>query len=117
MALTGLLDLDSWAIVSDKLLHLIVPLMAIVGWLSFGPRGQTSARIAKLTVVFPLGYMAFTLIRGPLASDWYPYPFADVGELGYPRAIINGLWIGLLFGCLAAAATVLDRRLPAKPRS
>jgi hypothetical protein len=111
VALRGLLELDSWAQAADMLVHTIVPIMAIVGWLSFGPRGLTSGRVAKLTAIFPACYMTFTLIRGPLASHWYPYPFADVKALGYPRVIINGLWIGLLFVSLAAAATALDKRL------
>ena len=111
VSLSGLLELDSWALASDRLLHVVVPVMAIVGWLAFGPRGLTSARVAKLTVIFPLAYMTFTIIRGPLASDWYPYPFADVKVLGYTKVIINGLWIGLLFVSLAAAATFLDKRL------
>lgn len=55
--------------------------------------------------------MLFTVIRGPLASDWYPYPFADVTALGYLRVVINGLWIGLLFMALAAAGTAVDRRV------
>jgi hypothetical protein len=71
----------------------------------------TSARIAKLTVIFPACYMLFTLLRGPLASHWYPYPFADVKVLGYFKVCVNGLWIALLFVALAAGATALDRRM------
>jgi hypothetical protein len=111
VALGGLLDLDSWALASDKLVHTVVPIMAVVGWLAFGPRGLTSAAIARLTVVYPLGYMIFTMIRGPLATNWYPYPFADVHALGYLRVIINGAWIGLLFVAIAAGATFVDKRL------
>ncbi|MCX5123732.1 MULTISPECIES: Pr6Pr family membrane protein [unclassified Streptomyces] len=114
VALNGLLALDTWAMASDKLTHLVVPVMAVVGWLAFGPRGLASARVVKLTVLFPLTYMIFTMIRGPLASDWYPYPFANVHALGYLRVVINGVWIGLLFVSLAAGAAWLDRRLSAK---
>jgi len=111
VALSHLLDLDSWAQTANQLLHTIVPILTVVGWVAFGPRGLTSARVAKLTVLFPLAYMAFTIIRGPLASDFYPYPFADVADLGYARVLINGLWIALLFVSLAAGATALDKRL------
>ncbi|MFC7448247.1 Pr6Pr family membrane protein [Rhodococcus daqingensis] len=114
VALDGLLVFDTWALTADKLLHVVVPIMAVVGWLAFGPRGLTSPRVVKLAVLFPLAYMLFTAIRGPLSSDWYPYPFADVHELGYLRVFINGLVIGLLFVALAAAAAWLDKRLPAK---
>ncbi|MEZ0069912.1 hypothetical protein ABIA32_005960 [Streptacidiphilus sp. MAP12-20] len=116
VALGGLLELDTWGLVADRLLHLVVPVMAVVGWLAFGPRGLTSARVVKLTVLFPLAYMIFTVIRGPLSSDWYPYPFADVKVLGYLKVIINGLWIGLLFVAVAAGAAWLDQRLPTASR-
>lgn len=112
VALSRLLDLDTWAQVANQLQHTIVPVLAVVGWLVFGPRGRTSKQVARYTVIFPLAYMVFTAIRGPLASNWYPYPFADVHALGYPRVAVNALWISLLFVGLAAAATALDRRLP-----
>ena len=112
VAISHLLDLDTWAQAANQLQHTVVPIMAVVGWLAFGPRALTSARIAKLTIAFPLLYMVFTVIRGPLSSDFYPYPFADVKVLGYPRVAVNALWIALLFLGVAAAATVLDHRLP-----
>lgn len=111
VALSHLLDLETWAEAANQLLHTVVPVLAIAGWLMFGPRGLTSAAIARLSVLFPVFYMAFVLIRGPLNSDWYPYPFADVKTLGYLKVAINGVWISLLFVALAAGATALDGRL------
>ena len=111
--LSQLLDLDSWAAVTNQFQHTIVPVMAVVGWFAFGPRGLTTASTVRWTAIFPAFYIVFTAIRGPLASDWYPYPFADVHALGYLRVIINGLWISLLFIALAAGAHLLDRKLPA----
>jgi hypothetical protein len=112
VALSGLLDLDSWAQVANQLLHTVVPIVAVLGWLAYGPRDAVSPRIAKLTVIYPLAYMVFTTIRGPLSSDWYPYPFADVGKLGYFPVIVNALWISVLFVSLAFGAVWVDRRLP-----
>ncbi len=114
VALGGLLALDTWALAADQLLHTVVPVMAVVGWVAFGPRGLTSPRIVRLTILFPLAYMIFTAIRGPLVGDWYPYPFANVHVLGYLRVLINAVWIGLLFFSIAAGAAWLDKRLPAK---
>jgi hypothetical protein len=109
--LSGLLDLDTWAQAANQLQHTIVPVLTIVGWLAFGPRGLTSARIVRWTVAFPLAYMVFVVVRGPQSSNFYPYPFTDVHALGYVRVAINGLWIGLLFVSIAAGANLLDRRL------
>ncbi|MEU7146070.1 Pr6Pr family membrane protein [Nocardia sp. NPDC046473] len=114
VALGGLLRLDTWALAADQLVHTVVPVMAVVGWLAFGPRGLTSPRIVKLTILFPLAYMIFTAIRGPLVGDWYPYPFANVHVLGYMRVLINAIWITLLFTALAAGAAWIDKHLPGK---
>jgi len=111
VALSHLLDLETWAEAANQLLHTVVPVLAIVGWLAFGPRGLASSRIAKLAVLFPVFYLAFVLIRGPLNSDWYPYPFVDVKTLGYLKVAINGAWIALLVVALAAGAAALDKRL------
>lgn len=112
LTLSGLVALDTTGQVANQLQHTVVPLLCLVGWLVLGPRGLTSPRVAALTVLFPLAYMVFTAVRGPLASDWYPYPFADVAALGYLRVAVNAVGIGVLFLALSFGATLLDRRLP-----
>jgi hypothetical protein len=110
VALAGLFDLDSWALTADMILHTVVPVAAVLGWLLYGPRRLTSRRIAQLAVIFPLLYMVFTIVRGAVVG-FYPYPFADVNALGYARAIINGMWISLIFFGLAIGADALDQVL------
>jgi hypothetical protein len=105
------LDLESWPLVADRLLHLVVPVMGVLGWLMFGPRGLTNRRVMWLSLLFPVLWLAFTLIRGAII-DWYPYHFIDVVHLGYVRTVINCLWVALLTLAVAAGATALDRRLP-----
>ena len=114
VVLSRLLDLDSWAQVANQLQHTVVPILSIAGWLLFGPRGHASARVARWTIGFPLLYMVFTAVRGPLASNWYPYPFTNVHQLGYARVLINALWVALLFLGVAAGAAAADRRLPGR---
>ena len=72
--------------------------------------GGTSARAALWSAVFPLCWLGFTLIRGAFGS-WYPYPFIDVTKLGYGGAVLNCLWVSLLWLGLAGGATVVDRHL------
>ncbi|MGI8882066.1 MAG: Pr6Pr family membrane protein [Jatrophihabitans sp.] len=112
VALSRLLDLDSWAQAANQLQHTVVPVLTVAGWVMFGPRRLTPGFVVRLTVIFPLLYMAFTMIRGPLASDFYPYPFTDVHRLGYLPVVINGVWVALLFIGVAAGASALDRKLP-----
>lgn len=104
------LNLKNWDAVGNELVHTVVPVMAVVGWLLIGPRRIVSARVAWLSLIFPVCWLSFTLIRGAIIH-WYPYPFIDVTQLGYGRAAVNCVWVALLMLGLAAGATVLDNRL------
>lgn len=110
VALAHLLDLDSWALAADQILHTVVPILTVAGWLVFGPRRLTSARVAKLTALFPVCWFLFTLVRGEIV-DFYPYPFVDVAKLGYVKVLVNSVWVALLFVGLAAGAAALDTLL------
>lgn len=111
LLLAGLVELSPVGALSNLLTHTVVPLLGVVGWLLFGPRGRTSWRVVALTLVFPLGWLAFTLVRGPLAGGWYPYPFLDISELGLGTVLLNGFGIGVVFLGLSAGAHALDRVL------
>lgn len=113
-ALAQTLDLKSWDAVGNELVHTVVPVMAMVGWLLIGPRALFTAPVAWLSLIFPACWLGFTLIRGAIAH-WYPYPFIDVTQLGYGGAIVNCVWVAVLFLGLAAGATLLDRRLTRVP--
>lgn len=110
VAIRAFLHLDSWGLAADHLLHTVVPVLAVYGWIRYGPRGLTSATVARLTVLFPLTYFVFTLARGSFV-DWYPYTFIDVTTLGYAKVALNAVWIALLVFAVAAGATALDARL------
>ncbi|MDA8283166.1 MAG: Pr6Pr family membrane protein [Actinomycetota bacterium] len=110
IALASLFDLQGWDQLGNQLVHTVVPVLAVVGWLMFGPRGLTSARIAVWSLVFPVCWLGFTLIRGSFVH-WYPYPFIDVTKLGYGGTLLNCLWVSLLLLGLAAGATKVDRVL------
>jgi hypothetical protein len=110
VALARLLELDGWVWLSNQLVHTVVPVLAVVGWLAIGLRGLTSARIAKLSILFPAGWLGFTLIRGAMVH-WYPYPFIDVTKLGYAKTILNCCWVSLLLLGAAAGFTAWDAHL------
>ncbi len=74
-----------------------------------GPTG----RIVGWSIVFPVLWLVFTLIRGAFVG-FYPYPFVDVDEHGYGRVLLNCLLVAVLFLALAAGATTLDGRLRRK---
>jgi hypothetical protein len=58
--------LYGWSIVADRFLHLVVPILAAIGWLVFGPRGRATRRDVGPFLVVPVLWLVYTLFRGPL---------------------------------------------------
>ena len=95
------------------LLHLVTPVAAVLDWLLFGPRGTLRPRHAVVWLAYPLGYLAFALIRGALVTGGtrYPYPFLDVGAFGYARVAVNCVFLAAAFLLLGLGLVAVDRRL------
>ncbi len=108
--LRPLLDLEGADWLADKLLHLVVPVLALAGWLLLGPRRRATWGDLLPALVLPVLWLAFTLVRGGI-TGWYPYPFLDVGELGYAPVLLSCGGVAALLAGLAAAAISLDPRL------
>jgi hypothetical protein len=96
---------------ANVLCHMVTPVLAVVGWLVFGPRGLLDRDVVLLSLVYPGAWLVFTLVRGAFI-DWYPYPFVDVVSLGYGRVTINCVVVAILFLGLGFGALALDRHLP-----
>jgi hypothetical protein len=108
--LRPLLDLDGADYLADKLLHMVVPLVALVGWVLFGPRGQADWSDLGRFLVVPIGWLGYTLVRGEIV-EWYPYPFIDVNEHGYGPVLLACLGVAALAILVLAAVIRLDRAL------
>jgi hypothetical protein len=114
--LAGLLPETFWDSVSDELMHTAVPLLYVIGWLVWGPRGQAGVRIALLALVFPLLWTVVTLVRGVMIH-WYPYPFMDVIEVGAGRVAVVLAGIAVLFLVVSCGFVAVERwLLPGRPR-
>lgn len=96
--------------------HYVVPVAVIAGWLAFGPRPRVDRRTAGWSLLFPVLWMAYTLVRGAIWG-WYPYPFVDAAAHGYLHVAVNGVLVTLVLGAVAALFALGDRRLPAAPRT
>lgn len=107
--LRPLIDLSGWDWAADKLLHMVVPVLAVVGWLLFGPRPRVTLTEVRRAIAWPLAWLAWTLAIGAL-TGWYPYPFLDVDAEGWPRVLAAAGMVTVLFLALFAAAYRLDRR-------
>ncbi len=64
---------------ADILLHDVVPLLFVAGWLFAFSKARLPWKIVLPWLVYPLAYLGFALIRGALTGR-YPYPFIDVQQ-------------------------------------
>lgn len=91
--------------------HYLSPLMTVVGWLLFGPRPRIDWRSIGMAFAWPVAWLAYTLVHGA-STGWYPYPFLDVGALGYPKVLANMAVILAFAFLLAMVLKAIDARLP-----
>jgi hypothetical protein len=117
LTLSDLQELTGWNAFADFILHTLSPIITGLGWLLLGPRGQLTRRIVLLSVIAPICWLAYALIRGAFVDDrfgnaYYPYPFMNVQEHGYPVVLVNSGLVAVLFLAIAFGMLALDRRLP-----
>ena len=94
--LRGLLELSGGALLADTLLHKVSPIAMTLWWLLFAPRARLKYNVPLWWALYPLAYFAYAVARG-LNGDKYPYPFMDVGKLGWTQTMINAGGIAMAF--------------------
>jgi hypothetical protein len=97
--LAGLHPLSGLPLIANYLLHDVSPLLMAVYWLLFVPRGQLHWTAPWWWALFPMSYFLYVLARGQL-DHHYPYPFIDVGKLGWEQVALNAA--GIAFGFILA---------------
>ncbi|MEO7573867.1 MAG: Pr6Pr family membrane protein [Acidimicrobiales bacterium] len=117
LALADLQELTGWDLVADTILHTLSPLLVVIGWLVFGPRGALDGRVVRLAALPPVAWLGFALVRGSFVqdvngNDYYAYPFMNVQVHGYAVALFRCALVAALFLGMAYAALLADRRLP-----
>lgn len=82
----------------DTTLHRVIPLVMVADWLLDPPGRPIRFREGLMWTLFPVAYLLYSLVRGPIV-DWYPYPFLDpelVGGYAGVLAFCVGIAIGIL---------------------
>lgn len=85
----------------DELLHTIIPLLVIVFWYLYEEKISVTYKQIPLWLIYPFIYLIFILNRGYF-SNFYPYPFVDVGSLGFSKVLTNSAGLIVLFICISA---------------
>lgn len=82
-------------------LHSLGPAAVMIDWLLFPPERWLSRSAIWAWLILPAVFLALTLIRGPI-TDFYPYPFLDPREIGYPAVAAYSAGILILFLAIGA---------------
>ena len=90
-----------WSVLTNPILHVVTPILTVLVWLVWGPRGWTSWRIVGLAMLLPLAWIVWMLARGAVIGA-YPYGFVNVGDLGW-ASVLATLGQIVVFGIIVGA--------------
>ena len=99
---------EGWQRLADELLHDVMPLLYLAYWWLCVEKGQLRVWHCLVWAIYPLLYFVYVMLRGHLVGT-YPYPFIDVGTLGYGQVLLNALGILLGFVLVSLGLIALDR--------
>lgn len=103
----------SWNVYSDIFLHTITPILAVLVWLIIGPRGWVNLKIVFASLIIPIIWLGYTLLRGEVINK-YPYDFLDVITLGYLPVLITVIVLITVGLIIALFYLLLDKLLTKK---
>jgi hypothetical protein len=96
--------------VGDVLAHTVSPVLFVGTFLLLGPRGHLRRAHVGQMLVFPVLWVALTLVRGGIIHI-YPYDFVDVAANGYVSVIVTIVGLTAAAAGMAAAAVWFDGRM------
>ncbi|MFF0338445.1 Pr6Pr family membrane protein [Kribbella sp. NPDC004875] len=103
--------LTGWSLASTIGLHYISPWATLAAWLVLGPRPRLTWHAVAYAFIWPLAWLIYIFTQGAF-TNWYPYPFLDVTDLGLATALRNAAFVLLLGLLLATGLKTLDTKLP-----
>ena len=101
--LRGLVPLAGWDAVANELLHVVIPILFVVYYMSYKTAGNLRWTNGFPWLLFPFFYLVYSLIRGAWVG-WYPYPFLNADKFGYAQVFLN---IGAMILVFLVGALVL----------
>ena len=92
---------------ADTGLHYVMPVLYLTWWMLAVPHGQLQLRDLLKWLLFPLAYLGWALLVGAMIG-LYPYPFVDLGVLGWGRTLLNAAGVLFVFLVLGGVVLTLD---------
>jgi hypothetical protein len=91
-------------------MHYFTPVLFMVDWLAFVPKGHVPWRMIWISLIPPMVYGLWTIVHGA-TTRWYPYPFVDMRSLGYQEGLMNMASFLAVFIAVQLTLIVIDRTI------
>ncbi len=118
--LAGKFEMQGTLLISNILLHYVVPLMTVLDWILFDSKGNYTRYSPFLWLIAPLAYFVYVVVRvaggallGPYGAK-YPYYFMDIDALGFGTVMLINLVMVVFFLILGYIIVWIDHRLWSK---
>lgn len=92
------------AIAGDVLIHFVVPLLALLDWALFDPKGRFYPSDPVVWLLIPYFYYAYVLVRAQIDALYfdglrysYPYAFINANSIGWTSVFVNVGVMSLIF--------------------
>ena len=92
------------------ILHTLFPVYILIDWIVSPLAHALRFKKALLWLIFPLTYLIYSLIRGPIAG-WYPYPFLNPNGLNGIGGVVG---VVIAVALLCVGTTWFLTRKPAR---
>jgi hypothetical protein len=97
-------------LVIDEMLHTVIPTLVVIFWFLYEHKNSLQYRQICIWLLYPVIYLAYTLIHGHF-SNFYPYYFIDVSELGLLKALKTSALLMLAFVTICCLFIFLARSI------
>jgi hypothetical protein len=92
LVLKSLWNPEGLLMITDEIYHTFVPLGTLALWIVSTNNKLGNLKNLYSWILYPILYLLFILIIGSF-SNFYPYPFLNVAELGIGKVMINSLYL------------------------
>lgn len=102
----------------NLLVHFIVPIMVLLDWILFDPKGRFYPSDPVVWLLLPYFYYAYVLIRSNVSAMYfdsmgysYPYSFIDADTIGWNQVLINIAIMSVIFPVIGYILFGVDKLL------
>jgi hypothetical protein len=99
----------------DEALHLIIPLLFLIYWFLFVPKGNLRWKNVLPWLLYPIIYLVYVLIRGSI-TGLFPYPFLEISTIGIGKVVTNILVLCIVFFVMSLLFVGIGKLVSLKKR-